>query len=64
MKAGHNTPKKKTDLQCTIFEIGPDDYLSEIQGVFLTEKNKNKIVNITFLTYRGKAATFGGKGDK
>lgn len=62
LKAGHNTPKKKKDLQSAVFEIGPDDYISEIQGAFETIKGKNKIVNITFLTYRGKAGTYGGKG--
>lgn len=59
MKAGHNVPKKRKELKNTVFEIGPDDYLSEIQGAY-EEGKKNKITNITFLTYRGKAGTFGG----
>lgn len=46
-----------------MFEIGPDDYISEILGSYQTGK-KNKIVNITFITYRGKAQSFGGVGDQ
>jgi hypothetical protein len=64
LKAGHNTPKKRKELKSSVFEIGPDDYLSEIQGSFLEEDKRNKIINITFLTYRGKAGTFGGTGPK
>lgn len=64
MKAGHNTPRKRKELKSAVFEIGPDDYLSEIQGCFVEEQKRNKIVNITFLTYRGKAGTFGGAGPK
>ena len=62
LKAVHNVPKKKKELKSTVFEIGPDDYLSEIQGAFHEDKKKNKIINITFLTYRGKAGTYGGVG--
>ncbi len=62
LKAGHNTPKKKKELKSAVFEIGPDDYLSEIQGAYVEDKKKNKIINITFLTYRGKAGTYGGIG--
>ena len=30
LKAGHNVPKKKSELKSQVFEIGPDDYISEI----------------------------------
>ncbi|CAD8211974.1 unnamed protein product [Paramecium octaurelia] len=63
LKAGHNVPKSKKELQNTILEIGPDDYVSEIFGAYQSAK-KNRIINITFVTYRGKALSFGGKGDK
>ncbi|CAK65220.1 unnamed protein product (macronuclear) [Paramecium tetraurelia] len=63
LKAGHNVPKSKKELQNTILEIGPDDYVSEIFGAYQSAK-KNRIINITFVTYRGKALTFGGRGDK
>jgi hypothetical protein len=49
----HNVPKKRKELHSAVFEIGPDDYLSEIMGAYQSAK-KNKIVHITFITYRGK----------
>ncbi|CAD8108199.1 unnamed protein product [Paramecium primaurelia] len=63
LKAGHNVPKSKKELQNAIIEIGPDDYVSEIFGAYQSAK-KNRIINITFITYRGKVQSFGGKGDK
>ncbi|CAD8127343.1 unnamed protein product [Paramecium sonneborni] len=63
LKAGHNVPKSKKELQNVLLEIGPDDYVSEIFGAYQSAR-KNRIINITFITYRGKVQTFGGSGDK
>ncbi|CAD8182240.1 unnamed protein product [Paramecium octaurelia] len=63
LKAGHNIPKSKKELTNVLIEIGPDDYVSEIFGAYQSAK-KNRIINITFVTYRGKVQTFGGKGDQ
>ncbi|CAD8106334.1 unnamed protein product [Paramecium primaurelia] len=63
LKAGHNVPKSKKELKNVLIEIGPDDYVSEIFGAYQSAK-KNRIINITFVTYRGKVQTFGGIGDQ
>ena len=58
LKACHNTPENRK-IKHQMFEIGPDDYIKEISGLYEVNKNKSKIINITFLSYRGKFATFG-----
>jgi len=59
IKAVHNMMKDKKKAQRKVFEIGPDDYLLEISG-----RAGDWLDKLSFVTYRGKTATFGGNGGK